>query len=68
MNKTEIINSPPDEFSPDEYSPPDLNIQDLFIIDIFTKCKVSHVNNLYVNVGNRVTLDYFLNIASSGLD
>ena len=43
-------------------------IQDLFTCDTSTKWIVSHINKPYVYVGNRVGLDYFLNIPSSRLD
>ena len=42
--------------------------QDLFICDTSTKWIVSHINKPYIYVGNRVRLDYFLNILSSRLD
>ena len=44
------------------------SIPDLFICDTSTTWIVSPINKPYVHVGNRVGLDYFLNIPSSKLD
>ena len=44
------------------------SIQDLFTCNTSTKCIVSHINKPYVHAGNKVRLDYFLNIPSSKLD
>ena len=43
-------------------------IQDLFLCDTSTTSIVSHINKPYVYAGNRVGLDYFLNIPSNRLD
>ena len=60
MGRKDILNSPPATFL--------IPVYNVFTCDTSTNWIVSHVNKLPVYIGNRVGLDYFLNIPSSGLD
>ena len=66
MDRKDILNSPPDKFLIQDMQ----NIQDIqvYICDTFTKWIVSQINKPYVYLGNRIRLDYFLNIPLSRLD